>query len=90
MGAITLKLDPLRLTNPDLDLRYLLPDLLAQESEGLLRVDGYDYETGSDIMLIYFTTDDVRRAAAFIADFAGRTQVLDNDLKPAMEIVIES
>jgi hypothetical protein len=90
MGAITLKLDPSRLTNPNLDLRYLLPDLLVEESGGLLRGNGYDYETGSDTMLIHLLSDDVGRAAAFIADFVESTQVLGNDLKTAVEMVVES
>jgi hypothetical protein len=89
MHTITLKLFPERLANPDLDIRYLLPDLLVEKSGGLIRDDGYDYEVGTDAMLIYLLTEDVERAAALITDFIESTQVLGNNLKEGLEILID-
>lgn len=90
MRTIILKLFPDRLVNPNLDIRYVLPDLLAEKSGGLIQDDGYDYEAGSDAMLIYLLTPDVKRAISFITDFVENTEVLGNDLKRGLEIVAES
>jgi hypothetical protein len=43
MAMVMLQLDPARLSNPDLDIRYALPDLLVERSSGRLTDDGYDY-----------------------------------------------
>ena len=43
MPTIALRLDPRELINPDLDIRYALPDLLVERSGGVLSDDGYDY-----------------------------------------------
>jgi len=89
MHTIILKLFPARLKNPDLDLRYVLPDLLVEKSGGLIEDVGYDYEDGSDTMLIYLDTEELDRALAYITDLVENTQVLGNDLKEGMEIVVD-
>ncbi len=43
MRMIVIRLDPQLLSNPDADLRYRIPELLAQRSEGAITDDGYDY-----------------------------------------------
>jgi hypothetical protein len=88
MPTIILKLIPSRLTNPDLDLRYLLPDLLAERSGGLIVDDGYEYEDGSDALLIYLRTEDLKRALAAIADLVEGTRVLGNELREGLEVIV--
>ena len=44
MKNLVLTLDPEKLQNPDLDLRYVIPDLLSARSDGNIRDNGYDYE----------------------------------------------
>ena len=44
MNSLVLTLDPKKLRNPDLDLRYVVPDLLTVRSNGNVRDNGYDYE----------------------------------------------
>jgi hypothetical protein len=44
MNSLILTLDPEKLENPDLDLRYAIPDLLKVQSEGNIDDNGYDYE----------------------------------------------
>jgi hypothetical protein len=90
MHTIILKLFPSRLANPNLDIRYVLPDLLVEKSEGQIEDGGYDYEAAADTMLIYLLTEDLERAIGCITDLVEGTQVLGNDLKEGMEIVIES
>lgn len=40
---LVISLDPGSLANPDLDLRYEVPDLLVRESKGAFSDNGYDY-----------------------------------------------
>jgi hypothetical protein len=43
MTKLVVRLDPRRLDNPDADIRYLIPDMLAERSAGVISDDGYDY-----------------------------------------------
>lgn len=43
MQTIIIVLNPGKLTNPDLDLRYLIPDRISEITEGAIRDNGYDY-----------------------------------------------
>jgi hypothetical protein len=90
MHTIILKFFPARLTNPDLDLRYILPDLLVKKSGGLIEDGGYDYEAETDTMLIYLLTEDLERAVSCITDVVEKTQVLGNDLRGGIELVFDS
>ena len=90
MPSITLRLVPQRLKNPDLDIRYVLPDLLAEKSGGLIEDDGYDYEEGSDAMLVFLKTTNLEEALACISDVIMNTEVLGNDLKDAVEITTDT
>jgi hypothetical protein len=42
-ASILVPLEPGELDNPDLDIRYALPDLIQRHSRGLAKPDGYDY-----------------------------------------------
>jgi hypothetical protein len=89
MASIVLKLDPARLTNRDLDIRYVLPDLLAEGSDGLLEDGGYDYEEGSNRLLIYLDTTDLEKAVPYVSNFLSTTIVMGNDLRDGAEMEIE-
>ena len=54
MGNIAIRLNPQKLTNPDLDIRYALPDLVNEHTGSRIRDDGYDYDTESDNTLIVY------------------------------------
>jgi hypothetical protein len=45
VGHIAIKLNPAGLVNPDLDMRYRIPDLIRDVTEGRIRDDGYDDQT---------------------------------------------
>jgi hypothetical protein len=89
MASIILKLDPAAMTNRDLDIRYVLPDLLTKGSAGLLEDGGYDYEEGSDRLLIYLDTTDMEKAVPYVANFLSTTIVMGNDLRNGVEVEIE-
>ena len=79
MPTVTLRLDARQLENPDLDLRYAIPDLLTDRSNGLIRDGGYDYET-DHVLAIYLRVDDTAVAAALIEKVLREEVILDNHL----------
>lgn len=90
MHTITLRLNPAKLANPDLDIRYVLPNLLVEKSESLIQDDGYDYEEdGTDVMLLYLQTMNLEKALICIYDVIANIRVLGNNLNDAVEIIID-
>jgi hypothetical protein len=90
MQTIILRLDPEKLSNPDLDIRYVLPDLLIEESESVILDDGYDYEdSGNNAMLLHLQTTNLEKALACINDVIANTKVLGNDLNGAVEVILD-
>ncbi len=43
MGTIAIKLNPEKLENVDLDLRYLVPERIEEVTNGKVQDNGYDY-----------------------------------------------
>ena len=86
MPSIVIKLYPERLADPNLDLRYALPDLIGEKSGNLLRDDGYDYGDGSGTMLVYLVTEDLEKALPFVLDMVENEVVLGNVLKDAVTV----
>lgn len=82
MPAWMVRLDPEALTNPDADLRYLVPEALAGRSGGALREDAYDYEPETGAMLLWFLSDAPDALAPIVAYLAAE-RPLGNDLRPA-------
>ena len=68
----------------------MLPDLLAERSGGLIEDGGYEYEDGSDALLICVQTEDLDRALVEIASLVEGERVLGNDLRDGMEVVVPS
>jgi len=89
MNTIVIKLEPARLTNPDLDLRYRLPSLLAERSEGVIKDDGYDYVGPSQAMALFLEASDLKRAIACIMDVIANHHVLENDLRFAATVAVQ-
>ena len=54
MGHIAIRLNPQKLTNPDLDIRYALPDLVNEHTGDRVKDDGYDYDSDTDNTLIVY------------------------------------
>jgi hypothetical protein len=88
MPSIVIRLDPVKLDNPDADLRYEIPDLLSQGSGGLINDDGYDYEPGGNAMQIYLKTADLAGAVQQVVRFLETEHPHGNDLAPAAQVGI--
>jgi hypothetical protein len=82
MAKVILQLDPAKLTNPDLDIRYVLPDLLVERSGGRLTDDGYDYVGDGALphLLLFLRTEDVDSAVPTVVEVLKSEHVLENDL----------
>jgi hypothetical protein len=57
MSEITIVCDAEKMKDPDLDIRYELPEYLASMIEGL-EDDGYDYGEESTILELYMISKD--------------------------------
>ena len=49
MQTIIIKLDSRKLKNPDLDIRYSLPDYIEKYTDGKITDNGYDYITDYEL-----------------------------------------
>jgi len=93
MNTIAIKLDPALLSNPDLDIRYALPNLLAERSGGVIQNDGYDYvgrpASSAKALVIYLKVSALERAKTCIIDVISSVCVLDNDLRHAATVAVQ-
>lgn len=88
MPSMVIRLDPEKLDNADLDLRYEIPDLIAERSARLIMDDGYDYEPHGKAMLIYIRTPDLNSAVRQIIAFLENEHLHGNHLADAAQIGI--
>jgi hypothetical protein len=82
-----------RLSNPDLDIRYDLPDLISERSGGTVRDGGYSYgaveeEGGAPPLVLLLLAQD-EAAVGQVIDVLQNVRVLDNDLALAAEVFAE-
>src|SRR5262249_25029749 len=88
MHTVVLRLDPSLLDNPDLDLRYALVDLLAEQSGGVIADDGYDYVQDSNLLLLFLKASRPQVALACVLDVIENVRVLGNDLRQGVVVAI--
>ena len=93
MKNLVLTLDPDKLQNPDLDLRYVIPDLLSTRSDGNIKDNGYDYEDqeskSSPLLAIFLIATDFPAALKTINQLVLSEEVLGNNLSSAATLYIE-
>jgi hypothetical protein len=82
LATIVIQLDPARMANPDLDIRYRLPDLLIARSDGRLTDDGYDYvgDRSQPCLQLYLHAEDAFAALPTLVELLKSERVLNNDL----------
>jgi hypothetical protein len=84
---IAIRLDPSKLTNPDLDIRYALPELLNEKSKGSIDDNGYDYAPEGNALIIFLETSNLQSALATILEVIKNEKVCENDLSDAVVAV---
>ena len=89
MPTIMIAVDSRKLANPDADLRYFLPDVLAALSKDLLRDDGYDYSEDTFTLINYLETEDEAAGVSFVLKAIQEQRFLENNLSEAAIVAIE-
>ncbi|WP_338845591.1 hypothetical protein V8J88_17885 [Massilia sp. W12] len=93
MTDLVLTLKPQLLHNPDLDLRYAIPDILASRSHGNIQGAGFDYEEQEDgaaaLLTIFLCVSDLPAALSIISAVLYSETVLENQLAPAAALYLQ-
>jgi len=90
MPTIAIRLDPQMLDNPDADIRYELPDVLAERSGGVISDDGYDYVgEQSPFLVLFLNASELEPALACVRDVLANVRVLDNDLRRGAVVAVQ-
>ncbi len=87
MQTIIITLNPEQMDNPDLDIRYLLPDRIDEFTEGAVTDNGYDY-LENDIMGIWLETEDAAGNVEKVIHLIESEEILENDLTKAAAVYI--
>lgn len=87
MQTIIIKLSPVKLTNPDLDLRYLVEDYIEEISNGAIQANGYDY-LDNDEMGIWLKTESANGNYPVIVKLLQEEKFKGNNLSLSAEIYI--
>jgi len=87
MQTIIIVLDSEKMTNPDLDIRYVLPDRIEEYTNQLVKDNGYDY-LENDELALWLETEDAAKYADKIVALLNAETILENDLTLAADIYI--
>lgn len=79
MGTILIKLFPNKLNNPDLDLRYIIPDRIAEITNGNVKDDGYDY-LDEHSLGIFLKSDNPKEDVKNVLEILKTEMFLENDI----------
>jgi len=90
MPEIAIQLDPEKLSNPDLDISHVLPDLIAKASNGLIKDDACDYGRTSHLLTVYLHTRDLAAAMPFVFEILNGPPVIGNHLAAEVTVVATS
>ena len=87
MQTIVIVLDSNKMNNPDLDIRYVLPDRIEEYTEGRVKDNGYDYLSKSE-MGIWLETENANGGFREVIELLKTESILDNDLSQVAEIYV--
>ena len=87
MQTILITLDSSKMDNPDLDIRYILPDRIAEYTDDLVTDNGYDY-LDNDVMAIWLETEDAAENVERVIKLLESEEILENDLAKAATVYI--
>ncbi len=87
MQTIIITLNSDKMGNPDLDIRYVLPDRINKYTEGAVTDNGYDY-LDADIMSLWLETDDAAGNVEIVIRLIESEEILENDLTKSAQVFI--
>ena len=88
MPSIVIKLNPEKLANPNLDIRYVLPDLIVAKTGGVAIDDGYDYAGERTDMYLFLSTQDLATSLNAVLGLIENEIILGNDLRSVAQVGI--
>ena len=79
---VTLTLDPSKLSNPDADLRYTIPELAEKVSNNKMKDNGFDYDD-EDNMVIFISYESLaeKQAIEIVNDVCQRLDLESEAIK---------
>jgi hypothetical protein len=89
MPTICVRLDPRKLSNPDADLRYVLPDRIREESCGEVTDDGYDYIGDVPFLLLFMKADDIDQGLLWVLSVLEHDTTFGNDFLQGAVVAVE-
>lgn len=90
MGSIAIKLDPSKMDNPDLDLRYIIPDKIEELTKGAVKDDGYDYSSdGTNSIIIFLKCENPKKYVNEVLDILRNEDFLDNNIYEVGVVAID-
>ena len=87
MQTIIIVLDSKKMNNPDLDILYVLPECIEEYTNNLIKDNGYDYLSNTELGL-WFETDDSVNNVEKVIQFITTESILDNKLSEIVSIYI--
>lgn len=87
METIIIKLDSRKLKNPDLDIRYLLPEAVEKLTKEKVYDNGYDYLNNHEIA-IWLAADSAKGRYAEVIELMKKKKFCGNNLSETAEVYI--
>jgi len=89
MQTIIVSMDSRKMENPDLDIRYLLPDRIEEWSRGAVNDDGYDYVDGEGhILAVWLETEDAESWWPRVVELLKTERFCENDLSETALVLV--
>lgn len=87
MQTIVIVLDSTKMANPDLDIRYILPERIEEYTNNSIKDNGYDYLSDTELGL-WLETDDSANNVEKIIQLIKKEIFLENDLSNVADIFV--
>lgn len=87
MQTIVIVLDSTKMANPDLDIRYILPERIEEYTNNSIKDNGYDYLSDTELGL-WLETDDSANNVKKIIQLIKTETFLENDLSNVADIFV--
>ena len=89
MPTIVISMDSRKMENPDLDIRYLLPDRIEEWSGGAVSDDGYEYvDEEGHILGVWLETEDAEGWWPKVVELLKTEQFCENDLSETALVLV--
>ena len=89
METIIISMDSRKMENPDLDIRYTLPDRIEEWSEQAVQDNGYDYiDEEGHILAVWLQTESAAEWWPKIVELLKVERFEDNDLSKSALVLI--